>query len=403
MCAPPTGNGISTPKCVGIPSVFFLERILCRELSVQVSNAFLSSRFFFKPQMIMTDIARRFPENPLLSPADIPPSQPDLQVVCVLNPGVFQFDGKIWMVLRVAERPEQQTGKVSFPVMNGKGSYEILVFELDDPFLDISDPRYVIYKGTTYLSTISHLRLVCSDDGVHFYEPASFPTRLLGQGALEAFGIEDCRVAEIDGRFYLTYTEVSQHGVGVGLMHTADWKDFVREGMILPPHNKDCALFPEQIAGEYYCLHRPSGVDLGGNFIWLARSGDLRHWGQHQCILTTRAGSWDSARIGAGASPVKTEAGWLCIYHGADDAHRYCLGAALLSSKDPALVLARSHDPVMEPLLPYEQRGFFGKVVFTNGHVMDGDTLTIYYGASDTVICGAVLSIDEILSSLEFI
>jgi predicted GH43/DUF377 family glycosyl hydrolase len=326
----------------------------------------------------------------------------DFCVECVLNPGVFSFDNKTWLVLRVAERPNQTPGKISFPLLNGTEQYDILEFDLKDPLLDTSDPRLIKYNGVTYLSTISHLRLVCSDDGIHFYEPDSIPTRLLGSGPLETFGIEDCRVTEIEGTFYLTYTEVSRHGVGVGLMHTTDWLQITRNGMILPPHNKDCALFPEKINGKYYCLHRPSGVDLGGNYIWLASSDDLLNWGDHQCILTTRPGLWDCTRVGAGASPIRTHAGWLMIYHGADDHHRYCLGACLLDLNDPTQVLARAEVPVMEPNFEYEQQGFFGNVVFTNGHLHDGDTLTIYYGASDTVICGATFSITNILSLLGY-
>ncbi|MCK5347707.1 MAG: glycosidase, partial [Candidatus Heimdallarchaeota archaeon] len=95
-----------------------------------------------------------------------------------------------------------------------------------------------------------------------------------------------------------------------------------------------------------------------------------------------------------------TNEGWLEIYHGADYDHRYCLGAFLLDPENPSNLLARSAEPIMEPILPYEQTGFFGNVVFTNGHLVDGDRITIYYGASDEVICGATFSIEEIVSTL---
>ena len=345
-------------------------------------------------------MADRFIQNPILKTQDIRPSQPGLVVECVLNPGVFSFAGKTWLLLRVAERPAQQEGMISFPVMQPDGSLRILEFEMNDPQLDLSDARMVHYQGDTYLSTISHLRLVCSDDGLHFYEPTDRPTKIMGQGPLETFGIEDCRVSLIDGVYHLTYTQVSENGVGVGLMRTRDWRTFERVGMILPPHNKDCCLFEEKIGGAYYCLHRPSGIALGGNFIWLATSPDLLHWGDHHCLIRTRAGHWDSARVGAGAAPIKTEAGWLQIYHGADAQHRYCLGAVLLDLENPAKVLARSEEPLLEPVQDYETRGFFGNVVFTNGHLIDGDTITMYYGASDEVICGATLSVADILSTL---
>ena len=272
-------------------------------------------------------------------------------------------------------------------------------FDRKDPSLDLSDPRVLHHDGSDYLTTLSHLRLLGSPDGIHFTEDPAYPL-LHGHGPLETFGIEDCRVSRINGIYYLTYTAVSPQGVAVGLRSTSDWKTFHHHGLILPPHNKDCALFEEPYGGRYYALHRPSSPELGGNFIWLSQSPDLLHWGQHLCLARTRPGRWDCARIGAGAAPIRTDSGWLAIYHGADEQNRYCLGAMLLDLRNPARVLARSHDPIMEPSADYERHGFLGHVVFTNGHTVDGDNLTIYYGASDTVVCGARMSIRAILASL---
>jgi predicted GH43/DUF377 family glycosyl hydrolase len=348
----------------------------------------------------MADLARRFPQNPLLRPADIRPSMPGMQVECLLNPGAFRFAGKTWLLLRVAERPEQKPGKISFPILHEDGQTEILEFDTGDPRLNADDPRVIRFDGRDYLTTLSHLRLVSSDDGIHFHEePGIAP--LQGIGELETYGIEDCRVTQIGTTYHLTFTQVSANGVGVGLRTTTDWRSFSRHGMILPPHNKDCAIFSERIGGKYYALHRPSSPAIGGNYIWLAESTDLVHWGFHRCLAHSRPGMWDSARVGAGAAPIRTDAGWLEIYHGATEKHRYCLGALLLDLEAPWRVLARSEEPIMEPIAEYEQTGFFGNVVFTNGHVVDGDTITLYYGASDTVVCGATLSIAEILDTLK--
>src|SRR3990170_1292430 len=347
----------------------------------------------------MADIAKRFAENPILRPADFRPSIEGMKVECLLNPGVFRFNNKTWLLLRVAERPEQKSGKTSFPILGAKGELQILEFDNADPKLNRADPRVIGYDGKDYLTTMSHFRLVASGDGVHFAEDSSYPA-MFGQGELESYGIEDCRVTQIGETYYLTFTQVSEHGVGVGLRSTTDWRDFRQHGMILPPHNKDCAVLSERIGGKYYALHRPTSQFIGGNYIWLAESPDLVHWGRHRCIAHSRPGFWDSARIGAGAAPIRTPDGWLEIYHGADGDHRYCLGALLLDLESPWKVLARSREPIMEPVADYERTGFFGNVVFTNGHVVDGDTLTLYYGASDSVICGARLSIREILQTL---
>lgn len=347
----------------------------------------------------MTDLAHRFSENPLLTPADVAPSTPGMEVTCLLNPGVFEFQGKTWLLLRVAERPVQTPGKTSFPVLTESGTIKILEFDNKDPRLDLSDPRIVRYGGRDYLTTMSHLRLVSSDDGIHFSEPpGSRP--IVGEGSLETFGIEDCRVTQLGSEYCLTYTAVSENGVGVGLKTTSDWSALRHRGMILPPHNKDCAIFEERISDRYYALHRPSSPELGGNYIWIAESPDLLHWGNHRCIAQSRPGMWDSARVGAGAAPIRTERGWLEIYHGATKQNRYCLGALLLDLDEPWKVLARSMTPIMEPHEEYEKSGFFGEVIFTNGHLRNGDDLTVYYGASDLVICAARFSISAILDSL---
>lgn len=348
----------------------------------------------------MEDLANRFIQNPLLSPSDLRPSAEGLIITCLLNPGVFKFQNKTWLIIRVAERPEQKEGIISFPILTSNGQTKIMEISINDPDLKLTDPRVINYKGMDYLTTLSHLRLLCSDDGVKFYEPDGYAS-LVGEGPLETFGIEDCRVTYLEDKYYLTFTSVSDNGVGVGMRTTKDWKTFKKHGMILPPHNKDCAIFEEKINGKYYALHRPSSVDIGGNYIWLAESLDGLHWGNHQCLMKTRPGHWDSARVGAGAAPIKTEKGWLEIYHGANDKHQYCLGALLLDLNQPSKVIARSEKPIMIPSATYELTGFFGNVVFTNGHIVNGDELTIYYGASDEVVCAAKFSIKEILSCLQ--
>jgi predicted GH43/DUF377 family glycosyl hydrolase len=349
----------------------------------------------------MKDLATRFPQNPILLPKDVSPSAEGLQVICLLNPGVFTFEGKTWLLVRVAESIKQVEGWAFIPALNDEGKLEIIEVPLNDPDLIATDARIYNYRGLDYLTTVSHLRLLSSRDGINFSEDSDYPG-LFGTGRMERYGIEDCRVTYLEDKYHLTYTAVSDSGVAVGLRTTSDWKTFERKGLILPPHNKDVCIFEEKIGGLYYALHRPSSKDLGGNYIWIAESPDGLHWGNHKCIVKTRAGLWDSARVGAGAAPIRTEQGWLEIYHGATAEHRYCLGAFLMDLEDPSVVKGRTTAPIMVPTEPYELSGFFGFVVFTNGHIVDGDQLTIYYGAADEFVCGATFSIQEILSNLEY-
>jgi predicted GH43/DUF377 family glycosyl hydrolase len=116
----------------------------------------------------MKDIARRFPQNPLLSPIDLTATNQGLHIACLLNPGVFKFEGKTWLLVRVAERPQQSEIHVSFPILTVTGETEIMEIALNDADLIATDARVVRYKGVDYLTTLSHLRLLCSDDGIKF-------------------------------------------------------------------------------------------------------------------------------------------------------------------------------------------------------------------------------------------
>lgn len=345
-------------------------------------------------------VIERFPENPILTPADVPPSRPGMVVEMVLNPGAFRFQGRTGLLLRVAERPEVDDNHVSALMYDpsSEGGLRVMTVRKDAPGLKHGDPRGFEYKGRYYLTTMSHLRLAWSDDTTHFtVEPHP---AMQAANDHEAYGIEDCRVEYVDTKYWLAYALSSENGVGVGMATTDDWKTYERHGIIFSPHNKDAAFFPEKIGGYYWAFHRPSGIGLGGNNIWLARSPDMLHWGAHRRLVAARPGRWDGERIGAGAAPIKTPRGWLSIYHGADATGRYCLGALLLDLNDPARVLARSETPLLEPEAGCERRGFYGNCVFTNGHVLDGDTVTLYYGASDSVVCGARASINALLASL---
>lgn len=206
------------------------------------------------------DIAHRFTENPLLKPQDLAPSEGNLQVICLLNPGVFSWNGKIYLLVRVAESVAPQAGKLFVAMRTASGLLEIIELNLDDPALINTDPRVINYQGFDYLTTTSYLKLFSSNDGIYF-KPEDLA--LQGRGYAERFGIEDCRVSQIEEVFYLTYTAVSDNGVAVGLRTTKDWQHFENHGIIFPPHNKDVALFEEKINGKFYALHRPTSKNIG--------------------------------------------------------------------------------------------------------------------------------------------
>ncbi|HKG90970.1 MAG TPA: glycoside hydrolase family 130 protein [Gemmatimonadaceae bacterium] len=346
--------------------------------------------------------ARRAPENPILTPAMIPPSRPDLEVVGVFNPAAVRHDGHVLLLLRVAEAPRERSAhEVAAPVYDAaSGRLEVRRWRRDAPGLDASDPRLVVADGRTWLTSISHLRLARSTDGVHFdVEPAP---ALAAATAYEAFGVEDPRITALDGRHWVNYTAVSPAGIATALASTADFRTFERHGVIFPPNNRDVALFPERVGGRYAALHRPMPELIGQPAIWWASSPDLLAWGDHRLVASARPGAWDDVKVGGGAVPFRAADGWLAVYHGVTGSpNTYALGALLLDAREPWRVLARSREPILRPEAPYEREGFFAGVVFTCGLLAEGDAVRIYYGAADGVTAVAELSLTEIMEGLD--
>jgi predicted GH43/DUF377 family glycosyl hydrolase len=347
----------------------------------------------------------RYEQNPLITPADIAPYHDGFEVIGAFNAGVAEYRGEVILLLRVAERPlSPDPNLVLAPVYDvGRDELKLIEIRRDDDRYDLSDPRVIVRKENApafeYLTSLSYLRIARSKDGRTFTvdrEPFIYPSQ-----PLEMFGIEDPRITQIGDTYYIYFSAVSPYGIGESMVSTKDFQKVTHHGMIFGPDNKDVVIFPEKIGGKYYALHRPTTKSCGRPEIWLAESDNLLYWGNHRHLLGLRPGRWDSARIGGGAVPIKTERGWLELYHGATKDHRYCMGAVLLDLGDPSRVVARSGRPVMEPEADYEQNGFFGSVVFSCGALVRGDTVAMYYGVSDTSMACAELSLREILDSLE--
>ena len=155
------------------------------------------------------------------------------------------------------------------------------------------------------------------------------------------------------------------------------------------------------MGGKYYMLHRPVPEGIGHPEMWVAESPDLKHWGNHRFLMGLREGAWDGARIGAGCVPIRTDAGWLALYHGADAEHRYCMGAVLLDPEDPGRVVARPAEPFMAPETDYELSGFFGGVVFACGAVVRDGRVIMYYGVSDDSMASVSFELDRLLDAMK--
>ena len=333
-------------------------------------------------------------------------SRPDLAVVGVFNPAAIRHDGDVLLLLRVAEAPVQvSAGHVAAPVYNADtDALEIRTWDTSAPGVNVSDPRLIVADGQTWLTSISHLRVARSRDGIHFEIDAR--PALSASTAYEAFGIEDPRITLIDGTYWINYTAVSRHGIATALASTTDFKTFTRHGVIFPPNNRDVTIFPETIGGRFVAHHRPMPSMIGDVAIWSASSHDMLAWGNHLHVASARAGMWDDSKIGGGAVPFRVTwngiDAWLAAYHGVTaSAGAYSLGALLLAIDDPSRVIARSREPILAPEASYEREGFYGGVVFTCGLIAEGDRVRVYYGAADGVTAVADLSLNEILLGVD--
>ncbi|MFW5886932.1 MAG: glycoside hydrolase family 130 protein [Bacteroidota bacterium] len=345
---------------------------------------------------------KRNEKNPVVTPSMVKPTNPRYRVRGAFNPGAIEFNDEILLLMRVAEDCIAETGCISIPVVkfDGKiGKPDVMTFSSADPHVKLKDTRGVVYKNIDYLSTISHIRIARSKDGVNFKvddEPFIFPSL-----PSEFFGVEDARAVKIGDEYFINYTCISQDGWATSLAKTYDFRSIERLGIIFHPENKDVAIFPEKINGKYYALHRPNNSGFGRPSIWIAESHDLIHWGNHKCIARPRDMIWEEMKIGGGAPCIKTPRGWLQIYHGKGRNQVYSLFTLLLDLNDPSQVLARGEEPFLIPEAPYEKEGFFGNVIFTNGIVEKDGKLFIYYGASDEYSCLMETTVDYLLVSCQ--
>ncbi len=350
-------------------------------------------------------MVRRLFEKRLIRPEDLRPSRDDWEVIGAFNPGAAVVGDEIVLLVRVAEQPrERRAGYTGLPRWDAE--LGPIVEWMKDEAVEVIDPRMVRLRedGLLRLTFLSHLRVIRSRDGrtVDNVEGARFEPL----ASWEEFGVEDPRMTRIDDTFYFTYVAVSRHGAATALASTKDFETFRRYGIVFPPDNKDVVLFPEQIGDTYIALHRPiSAAPFAVPEIWLARSPDLLHWGQHE-PLAWSAAAWEADRVGAGPPPVRTPRGWLQIYHGSQRSAvpgkvgAYSAGALLLDLEDPARVIGRTTDALLVPEAPYDRHGFVPDVLFPTGIVQRDDVLVLFYGAADTSTAVVELSCEEILSSL---
>jgi predicted GH43/DUF377 family glycosyl hydrolase len=275
----------------------------------------------------------------------------------------------------------------------------------------------MLYRAVgEYEYYISRVGYASSTDG-YYFERKDEPVIDISE-SYEKFGIEDPRLTRIENDIFITYVVLSDFfknkpKVSSALATTKDFKDYSKLGLISNEFedNKDIVFFPEKFtfkeddtkekSSMYMSLQRPSefiGPQYGTEkpSIWLYKGSTFMSMNGHLLLMQPEQ-DWESLKIGAGPSPIKTKKGWLLIYHGVDQYKVYRAGAALLDLNDPSKVIAKTKRPILEPMEPYEKFGDVNNVVFPTGTAILDGNLFLYYGGADKVCCVATVDLDTLL------
>ena len=329
------------------------------------------------------------PENPILKANP----ENEWENLCVLNPGCVYKDGYFWLFYRAAADNE----------------------------------AHIISLG-----------LAKSKDGVHFERCFDKPILTADKQGPDGNGIEDPRVVEMNGTFYMTYATRphpsgrywlkvnrdnfyflphkpvdaplchKKYNTTTNLAMSEDLVNWYKCGRMTDSRHddRDVFIFPEKINGKYVMLSRSQnrvGEEYGCKVpsIWISYSEDLLEWDNYKLLCTPKE-YWESKKIGGSTPPIKTDKGWLVLYHGVEDKERgeYKVGALLLDLQNPEKIIARTKEPIMEPDQDYECSGFYAGCVFPTGIVNLDGTLYVFYGAGDKYCCQATCKLDELLDYL---
>lgn len=270
---------------------------------------------------------------------------------------------------------------------------------------------HLVYRARSS-DGVSVLGYASSSDGFHIdttldspiYTPRAEFEQKKGAGNS---GCEDPRITKVDDRFIMTYTaydgqnppHVALTSISVFdfLHHNWNWE----EPKLISPteiEDKDACIFKDPYNG-YFAFHR------NGNSIWIEHLNDLSFLEQKyltgEIVAQPRKASWDNIKVGIAAPPIETDSGWILLYHSfCEPGYQYKIGAMLLDKDNPKEVLARTNEPLLQPETPYEKEGRVANVVFSCGAVVRDETVLLYYGGADTVVCVATMPLTDLIDTL---
>lgn len=325
---------------------------------------------------------RRLPGNPILSPRP----ENAWESFATFNPAALLLDGRVHLLYRAM-------GDLGVSVL-GYASSE------DGRHIDerLDHPVYVPREA---------FEMTPAPPREHAH-PDPYARRYFSGGGYG--GCEDPRLTRIGDMLHMTYVAFNGFSPPRVALTSISVDDFLarrwawrRPVLVSRPGivDKNAVLFPERIGGKYVFFHRVFPDIL------MSRRETLEfEEGEYlagESAIGPRADSWDSRKVGAGPPPLRTDDGWLLLYHAVDDRDdsSYKVGAMLLDFGDPRVVLARARRPILEPLAEPENVGHKSGVVYPCGAVVLGDELVVYYGGADKYVCAATCRLADLVAGLE--
>ena len=315
---------------------------------------------------------KRHAHNPILKPSFY-----SWESKATFNPAAIESNGKVHILYRAIGDDDSSTLGYAY-------SYDGLNIE--------DRPTYFAYKRFVEF-TKSDARLDYSSGG--------------GWNG----GCEDPRLCLLDDMVYMTYTAFDGWGSVRIALTSIKFDDFKKKKwnwkksvLISPPGeiNKNWVIFPEKINGKFAILHSitpqilidyvDSMDEFDGKKFIKSKHSSKPQW---EC-------TWDNMVRGVGPTPLKTDIGWLVMYHAMDknDPDRYKLGAMILDFKDPTKILYRAKSPILEPDECYENEGWKAGVVYSCGAIIKNGILFVYYGGADKYGCVASIPLKELLDDM---
>ncbi len=366
-------------------SIIFIANILALLFSFFVAGVLIGAFFsnIFRKKLVEFFYRQRLSllrslHNPILKSGGHPWS-----AEAVLNPAAIVLGGRTHLVYRAI-------GMDGASRLGYASSQDGLIFNEQLPY-----PIFIVQKSSAVPETLRR------------YSPVMYPSG--GSWG----GCEDPRMVVIDGRVYVTFNMFENWILRVGLISMSE-EDFLAkrfykwDGPYKLSHgsrDKNWVLFPEKINGQFAVLHSIIGESV--DRVRIEYIDDLKKLAFRTFDspdpqqVPDQLIAWHVHVRSAGPPPIKTDKGWLVLYHAnsAQEPHKYQLGAMLLDSGDPTKILYRAVLPVLSPDASYENEGKPG-IVYACGAVVKNGTLFIYYGGADKVICVATAPLDAFVESI---